>query len=77
MVISDRIPITVGVIGHLDVITTDEHRVQIEKLFSDLAAKYPNSPVHLFSSIAEGADRFVAEIFLNMKWENEEYLIFK
>ncbi len=73
MVISDRIPITVGVIGHLDVITTDEHRVQIEKLFSDLAAKYLNSPVHLFSSIAEGADRFVAEIFLNMKWENEEY----
>jgi len=73
MVISDRIPITVGVIGHLDVITTDEHRVQIEKLFSDLAAKYPNTPVHLFSSIAEGADRFVAEIFLNMKWENEEY----
>jgi len=73
MLISDRIPITVGVIGHLDVITTEEHRMQIEKLFCDLAAGYPNSPIHLFSSIAEGADRYVANIFLKMKRENEEY----
>jgi len=73
MLISDRIPITVGVIGHLDVITTEEHRMQIEKLFCDLAAGYPNSPIHLFSSIAEGADRYVANIFLKMKRENEKY----
>lgn len=73
MLISERIPITVGVIGHLDVISTDEHRVQIEKLFRDLAARYPNSPIHLFSSIAEGADRYVANIFLDLKRENEEY----
>ncbi|HEN20643.1 MAG TPA: hypothetical protein ENN86_01380, partial [Desulfobacteraceae bacterium] len=73
LLISERIPITVGVVGHLDVITTDEHRMQIEKLFKDLAARYPNSPIHLFSSIAEGADRYVANIFLDIKRGNEEY----
>ncbi len=73
MLMSERIPITVGVVGHLDVITTNRQKDQIVNLFRDLAIQYPNSPIHLFSSIAEGADRFVAEIFLNMKWENEDY----
>lgn len=73
MQISDRIPITVGVVGHLDVITTEEHKLQIENLFKDLAKGYPSSPVYLFSSIAEGADRYVANIFLDLKEKNEEY----
>lgn len=73
MSISDRIPITVGVVGHLDVLTTDEQKLQIESLFRDLARGYPSSPVYLFSSIAEGADRYVANIFLDLKRNNEEY----
>lgn len=73
MLISERIPITVGVVGHLDVITTDEQRLQIENLFRDLASGYPNSPVYLFSSIAEGADRYVANIFLNLKRNNQAF----
>ncbi len=73
MLVSDRIPITVGVVGHLDVITTDEQKLQIENLFRDLAAGYPNSPIHLFSSIAEGADRYVANIFLDLKKKYEEF----
>jgi hypothetical protein len=73
MLISDRIPITVGVVGHLDVITTDEQKAQIESLFKDLAKGYPSSPVYLFSSIAEGADRYVANIFLDLKRNNEGY----
>jgi len=70
---SKRIPITVGIIGHLDIIPTNEHRELIKALFADLAQKYPYSPVHLVSSIAEGADRFVANILLKMKEENEAY----
>jgi hypothetical protein len=62
-----KIPITVGVVGHLDAITTEEHKSQIENLFKDLASAYPNSPIYLFSSIAEGADRFVANILLGLK----------
>jgi hypothetical protein len=73
MLISDKIPITVGVVGHLDVITTEEHRIQIEQLFKDLAVVYHNSPIYLFSSIAEGADRYVANIFLDLKRKSEEY----
>jgi len=69
---SGRIPITVGVVGHLDVVTTNEQKLQIENLFSDLAAEYPNSPIYLFSSIAEGADRYVARIFLELKKNHEE-----
>ena len=69
----EKIPITVGVVGHIDAITTQEHKLQTELLFMDLAAKYPNSPIYLFSSIAEGADRFVAKIFLELKRNHEEY----
>jgi type II secretory pathway pseudopilin PulG len=73
MLKSDKIPITVGVVGHLDVITTEEQKLQIENLFKDLADGYPNSPIYLFSSIAEGADRYVANIFLDLKEKNEDY----
>ena len=70
---SDRIPITVGVVGHLDVIATEEQRLEITDFFCDLAAKYPNSPIYLFSLIADGADRFVAKIFLDLKTDNEQF----
>lgn len=69
----EKIPITVGVVGHRDAITTEEHKVLIELLFKDLAETYPNSPVYLFSSVAEGADRFVANIFLELKRNHEDY----
>jgi len=68
---SERIPITVGVVGHLDLIATEEQKICITRFFCDLADRYPNSPVYLFSSIAEGADRFVARIFLELKNETE------
>lgn len=71
---SNAIPITVGVVGHLDVVTTEKHKQQILQLFKDLIAKYPGSPVYLFSSIAEGADRFVAKIFLDLKYSEKVYL---
>jgi hypothetical protein len=72
MLKSGKIPITIGVVGHLDVIVTEKLRLQITKFFRDLASEYPVSPIYLFSSIAEGADRFVANIFLDLKNENEE-----
>jgi hypothetical protein len=70
---SKKIPITVGIIGHLDIIATEEHRKELEVLFRDLADRYPNSPIHLISSIAEGADRFAAKVFLGIKRENKKY----
>ena len=70
---SERIPITVGVIGHIDLITNERHVLQIKKFFLDLASEYPNSPVCLFSSLAEGADRLVATIFLDLKQHHEKF----
>jgi len=67
-----KIPITFGIVGHLDAITTPYHRFQIEKLFREVVSAYPNSPLFLFSSLAEGADRFVASIFLDLKGNDPE-----
>ena len=68
-----KIPITIGIVGHLDAITTDDHKVQIMKIFTDLASACPNSPLYFFSSLAEGADRFVAQIFLDFRNSRAEY----
>jgi hypothetical protein len=67
-----KIPITIGIVGHIDAITTNHHKLQIERLFKDLVSAYPNSPLCLFSSLAEGADRFVASIFLDLKEHNKD-----
>src|ERR1035437_5832298 len=48
------------------------HKLQIEHVSKDLASAYPNSPLCLFSSLAEGADRFVASIFLDLKENNKD-----
>ncbi|MEP7257331.1 MAG: hypothetical protein ABI687_03065 [Flavitalea sp.] len=71
------IPITVGIIGHLDAIITDEHQQLIETLFEDLQREYPNSPVSLFSQLAKGADTVIAELFLKLKERhNRNYHLF-
>jgi hypothetical protein len=66
------IPITVGVVGHLDAVITGEQELQITSLFSELASHFPNSPVYLLSSLADGADRIVARLFLSLKEANKE-----
>lgn len=65
------IPITVGVVGHRDAIITREQEGQISMLFRDLATQFPCSPIYLFSSLADGADRFVAKIFLDIRQTDE------
>ena len=70
---SERIPITIGVVGHIDLVSNEEHMLQIKNFFLDLASEYPNSPVCLFSSLADGADRFVARIFLDLKQSDEKF----
>jgi hypothetical protein len=62
-----KIPVTVGVIGHLDAVITEEHRELVVSLFEDIHSSYPGSPVCLFSQLAPGADTVVAQIFLELK----------
>jgi hypothetical protein len=66
------IPITVGVVGHRDALITREQEIQIYDLFRGLASKFPGSPIYLFSSLADGADRFVAKIFLDIRQTDEK-----
>ncbi len=64
-----KIPVTLGIVGHIDAIITDEHKAKIKAIFTDIAKKYPNSPLVLFSQLARGADTVVAELFLEVKAE--------
>lgn len=67
----EKIPITVGVIGHRDAYLTDAHKSDIKKIFTDLIDKYPQSPIVLFSQLAEGADTDVAKLFLEVKTQRK------
>lgn len=62
------IPIVIGVTGHRDV--RDQDRKVLEKrvhdILSEIKSLYPHSPVTLLSPLAEGADRLVAQVALNL-----------
>ena len=69
------LPISIGVTGHRD-INVDEFescKISLSKLFTALAKKFPNTPLNLISSLAEGADRIAAATFI----ETQERLVSK
>lgn len=73
---SNKIPITIGVIGNRDAKITREQEEQIIQLFEDIDSKYPNNPVSLFSQLAIGADTAVASIFIDIKENtNRDYAL--
>lgn len=61
-----RIPITIGITGHIDLDRADynQAREAIKQLFEILGQRYPDTPLRLLSSLAEGADRIAAKAFL-------------
>lgn len=63
-----RIPIIIGVTGHRDLLDEDTEILQntVRQLFEELKQAYPNSPFKLISGLAEGADRLVAEVALDI-----------
>lgn len=62
-------PIVIGVTGHRDLVKDDipELESSVRKIFQELRDNYPNTPLHLLSPLAEGADRLVARIGLEFK----------
>jgi hypothetical protein len=62
---SDKIPVTIGVIGTSDGNIKD-HLIKIQQLLTDVTDACPNSPVYLFSSI-QSSDRIIARNFLDLK----------
>jgi hypothetical protein len=62
------IPLVVGVTGHRDLRPEDVTHLEssVSHLLSDLQKSYPNTPLILLSSLAEGADRLAARVALGM-----------
>ncbi len=69
-----KIPITIGITGHRDLRAEDKEILSksVRKIFHLLHQSYPDSPLQLFSPLAEGADRLVATIALE---ENIQLLV--
>ena len=61
-----KIPLVIGVTGHRDILAQDlpAYEEAIKAFFSALQTSYPNTPITLISSLAEGADRLVAKMAL-------------
>jgi hypothetical protein len=63
-----RLPLLVGVTGHRDLRPQDIATLaaEIRRIFDELRAAYPHTPVVVISSLAEGADRLVARVALDL-----------
>lgn len=59
------VPIIVGVTGHRFI--KRRHEPVIKHIFRELDKKYPNTPIVVLSPLADGADRLVAKVALDMK----------
>jgi len=64
--------ITIAITGHRDIIETEELRDEVFKYFERVICKSPKSEITLLSPLADGADRFVAEIFLALQKRHKQ-----
>ena len=63
------IPFTIGVTGHRDVCRLEEDRIRpiLDEFFFEHAHNYPKLPIRLLTGLAEGADRIVARVFIDVR----------
>lgn len=66
-----RVPIIIGVTGHRDIPSEDAEilRTAVHKFLMQLQSEYPKTPFKLISGLAEGADRLVAEVALDVGFD--------
>lgn len=62
------LPLVIGVTGHRDLIPPDHSELEekVRSFFSEIREKYPHTPLTLLSPLAEGADRLVARVALDL-----------
>lgn len=62
------VPLTIGVTGHRDLVERElpEIRERIRAVFTSLQRHFPDRPLRILSPLAEGADRLVAEVALEL-----------
>ena len=63
---------TIGITGHRDIVQTFQLQQDIRQLFSNLYNK--NQEVKLLSPLADGADRLVADIYLEV-FQDKAHLV--
>lgn len=65
---SGPLALVIGVTGHRDLRPEDEPRLEeiVRDIFTDLLTRYPHTPIEVLSPIAEGADRLVARVALDL-----------
>jgi hypothetical protein len=65
------IPLVVAVTGHRDLVPGEVPDIQdrVRALIEDLRQKYPDRRLRVMSPLAEGADRLVAQIALDLDVE--------
>lgn len=58
----------IGVTGHCDLIEGDRYDLekQVRNIFEEIGKNYPHTPMVLLSPLAEGADRLVARVALDL-----------
>lgn len=75
--------LTVAITGHRDMVETPELVRQVEDFLQTLSKQYRDYAITLLSPLADGADRFVAQIFLEqnigrlivpMPFDQERYM---
>lgn len=59
--------ITLAITGHRDMVETEDLKNEIYAYLEDIIVQNPKSEIILLSPLADGADRFVAEIFLELQ----------
>ena len=65
--------ITIGITGHRDIVQTKELKQDIIKFFKKLQSQ--NRETKLLSPLADGADRFVADIYLEVFKEKAQLIV--
>jgi len=65
--------ITVGITGHRDIVETEELKEKIKQLFNNMNHKYEE--IKLLSPLADGADRLVADIYLEIFKEKSHLVV--
>ncbi len=75
--VTQNFPITVGVVGHLDVVETENLKNSILAFFKALVRNYPNSTIIINTLLAKGADQLVPRILKESNCEELNQLKFE
>jgi hypothetical protein len=64
-----KLPYIIGVVGHRNIVeeSKQDARNHFEKIVKSYKAKYPNTPILVVTSLAEGADQLIADVAINVE----------